>query len=312
MWAITSFYNPVRYRRRLANYRIFRANLRAPLVTVELSFDGRFELTKSDADILIQISGGAVLWQKERLLNVALKSIPPHVDAIAWIDCDAIFGRRDWPEQATAQLQHNDVVQLFSDLLDLKRDEHGVSSKHEFAPASTQGIVSLHEARHSDTFVIPSKSPSVRPVQRGIAWAAKRTLLEKHGFYDACIIGSGDRAMAFAMYGRFDDVMCSLAMNDAQRNHYLRWAIPFHQSIAGRMGHVPGRIYHLWHGDIKDRNYSDRHQLLSKFDFDPVSDIRIGTGGAWRWAQPKPELASFLRRFFESRTEDGAHALGHG
>jgi hypothetical protein len=42
-------------------------------VTVELSFDGRFELAGSDADILIQLSGGAVLWQKERLLNLALK-----------------------------------------------------------------------------------------------------------------------------------------------------------------------------------------------------------------------------------------------
>ena len=73
MWAITTYFNPVQYKRRLSNYKIFRANLGIPLVTVELSFDGRFELTNRDADILIQISGGAVLWQKERLLNVALK-----------------------------------------------------------------------------------------------------------------------------------------------------------------------------------------------------------------------------------------------
>ena len=68
MWAITSYFNPARYRRRLSNYRIFRANLGVPLVTVELSFDGQFELTEGDADILIQIPAGAMLWQKERLL----------------------------------------------------------------------------------------------------------------------------------------------------------------------------------------------------------------------------------------------------
>ena len=36
---------------------------------MELSFDGEFELEEKDADILIQLSGGAVLWQKERLLK---------------------------------------------------------------------------------------------------------------------------------------------------------------------------------------------------------------------------------------------------
>ena len=62
MWAVTSCYNPAQFKRRLANYKIFRANLGVPLVTVELSFNGHFELTESDADILIQISGGAVLF----------------------------------------------------------------------------------------------------------------------------------------------------------------------------------------------------------------------------------------------------------
>ena len=72
MWAMTSYINPMRYKRRFTNYKMFREKLGIPLVTVELSFDGHFELTDKDADILIQISGGAVLWQQNRLLNVAL------------------------------------------------------------------------------------------------------------------------------------------------------------------------------------------------------------------------------------------------
>jgi hypothetical protein len=46
MWALTTYFNPVRYKRRLSNYRIFRSKLDIPLVTVELSFDGEFELAK--------------------------------------------------------------------------------------------------------------------------------------------------------------------------------------------------------------------------------------------------------------------------
>src|SRR5215211_5841400 len=114
IWAITSYFNPVRYRRRLENYRTFRSNLRIPLVAVELSFDGQFELTKDDADILVQLSGGALLWQKERLLNVGLQSVPAGVENVALIDCDVVFEREDWAEDAEAKLREQcNIIHLF-------------------------------------------------------------------------------------------------------------------------------------------------------------------------------------------------------
>ena len=126
MWALTTYFNPVRYKRRLSNYRIFRSNLHIPLVTVELSFDGQFELTKNDADVLIQLSGGAVLWQKERLLNIAINSFPSDVKNIAWLDCDIYLVRNDWVEEAERQLneQYN-IVQLFSKAIYLNKEDSG-------------------------------------------------------------------------------------------------------------------------------------------------------------------------------------------
>ena len=123
MWALTTYFNPVRYRRRLSNYRIFRSSLNIPLVTVELSFDGEFELTKNDADVSIQLSGGAVLWQKERLLNIE-KSIPSTVKNFAWIDCDILFGRSDWAKEAEEQLNERcSLVQLFSKAIYLNKED---------------------------------------------------------------------------------------------------------------------------------------------------------------------------------------------
>ena len=62
LWAITSYYNPLGYRRRRANYRTFRERLNVPLLTVELAFGPDFELKEGEADILIRRRGGDVLW----------------------------------------------------------------------------------------------------------------------------------------------------------------------------------------------------------------------------------------------------------
>lgn len=305
MWAITSYYNPVRSRRRLSNYKIFRANLRIPLVAVELSFDGQFDLTKDDADVVVQISGGAILWQKERLLNVALKSVPSNASTIAWIDCDVIFERLDWAAEAKAQLREKEVVQLFSEVVDLNSNEVAPRSGPADNFLTTQGIVRLKDNDEKKAFTIRVNNPTTRSVARGLAWAANRKTLEEHGFYDASIIGSGDRCMAYAMYGRFDDVMHALYMNEVQKENYIRWAARFHETVRGRVGYVRGRLFHLWHGNFQSRGYDERHKALLKYNFNPEKDIEIGPNGAWKWARPRTELADFLLRYFESRDEDG-------
>jgi len=73
LWAITCYFNPAGYRRKLANYRLFRQHLVIPLVAVEMGYGHDFELTNDDPDIMVQLRGGDVLWQKERLLNLALQ-----------------------------------------------------------------------------------------------------------------------------------------------------------------------------------------------------------------------------------------------
>lgn len=296
MWAITSYYNPVRYKRRLSNYRIFRAHLGVPLVTVELSFDGKFELKENDADILIQISGGAVLWQKERLLNLAIKAVPSNIKNIAWFDCDTILTRADWVDEAKRQLNEFSVIQLFSDVVQLNSEQYEKQSDLYNGHTSVPGIVSFFNAR--------ANLETGSMYHEGLAWAANRTLLEDHGFYDAGIVGGGDSLMVAAMYGQYEGLIRTCLFNATRREHYLRWAIPFHKSVAERVGYVSGTIYHLAHGTIKNRRYADRHASLASFNFDPDIDLRIGANGAWQWARSRPEVESFLMSYFINRAED--------
>jgi hypothetical protein len=169
MWAITSYFNPIRYRRRSLNYHVFRKNLDLPLVTIELGFDGKYELTNKDADVLIQIDGGAVLWQKERLLNLALKAVPADVENIAWLDCDVVFQRSDWIEEAEQRLTSLNVIQLYSESAELKAEslDSAVYTEAHYTPA----IVALFADSNLPTKERWQSVKNIRPKQLGFAWA---------------------------------------------------------------------------------------------------------------------------------------------
>ena len=289
--------------RRLVNYRAFRSQLRIPLVAVELSFDGQFELAQGDADILVQISGGAVLWQKERLLNIAVKSVPPDVENVALLDCDVVFEREDWAEDAEARLNKRcNIIQLFSEALYLSKE----------SPPDNPGVTN---AEYSAPGIMHTGDPSLLSqgilfdgvnrllYQPGLAWAVKRTILDEHHLYDAAIVGGGDTLMVASVFGVVERVTNRYVFNRRRVEHYSRWAAPFSKRIAGQAGALPGTIYHLWHGRLQDRNYRGRHKFLE--DFDPYSDIQIGSNGAWQWTKPNTELEKRLRANFLNRREDG-------
>lgn len=302
MWAITSYYNPVGHARRLANYKRFRANLGIPLVTVELSFNGVFELEKDDADILIQISGAALLWQKERLLNLALKAVPADVEHVAWLDCDVVLKRIDWAAGAEERLKDLNVVQLFSDAIFVQPEDLIRRAEDEYSCVPC--LLSLSDAKDRILVGATKNAKNSPTYATGFAWAAKREILEYHGFYDAAIAGSGDTLMAAAMFGEYDSIGKRFMFNEARQQHYLRWAVAFHKSVAGRIGYISGTILHLKHGEMENRGYLYRLQRLADFNFDPDTDLTIGWNGAWHWARPRPDLESFFRTYFVSRAED--------
>ena len=306
LWAITCYFNPIAYKRRLENYHTFRQHLAVPLVTTELSFDGNFQLQHDDADILVQLHGGDVLWQKERLLNIALKSVPDACDKIAWLDCDVVFESGEWAERTIAALDQFALLHLFQERHDLSRDVKLDQLPSWDTQPTAQSVVhkmATGEAAPEDLFL-----PATRLTRRsttGLAWASRRDVLERHGLYDACILGGGDRAILCAALGEFDYAAQAARMNARRFEHYLAWARPYFDSVGGSVGHIPGRIFNLWHGDLYDRKYAERHRWLSKFGFDPFTDIAVDRNGCWRWNSDKRDLHEFVRRYFESRNEDG-------
>lgn len=149
VWAITCYFpfdDPDGDRRRLRAYREFRRRLVVPLVAVELARDGHFDLGESDAEKLIQVSGGATLWQKERLLNLALEALPPECDTVLWADCDMVLARQDWPEAAREALREHRLVHAFDSLRFLTETEPGVDLSRASTSESRRSAVLLWRA----------------------------------------------------------------------------------------------------------------------------------------------------------------------
>jgi hypothetical protein len=302
IWAITSYFNPFGGPTRLENYRRFKASLAVPLVTVELGYRDAFELRSSDADILLQIRGADLLWQKERLLNLALDLVPAACRKIAWLDCDIVFQRQDWAEIAGAKLDTVAMVHLFETRLDLDSDSlTGV----DLADATGSTLVSIGskivngKADHASFATCGVRQ--LLGQTNGLAWAADREILETHRFYDGCILGGGDQAMVGAAAGRIAEAAEGILMNEPRRRHYEGWAVPFHESVGGRIDFVPGCVFHLWHGPLQSRQSWERQQLLE--DFDPFTDIALDGNRCWRWNSDKPELHQAVANYFRGRAD---------
>jgi hypothetical protein len=305
LWAITSYFNPMAFRGRLANYRVFRAHLNVPLVTVEASFDGRFELGAGDAEILVQRVARDVLWQKERLLNVALGVLPLECTDVAWLDCDVIFTAEDWSERSRVALDSYSLVQLFRERCNLDQGvtDPSLWDRNSAGPRSVGSKIAAGQVNPEDLW--DSDAPVRRGTTAGLAWAARRASLDGLGLYDACVLGSGDRVILSAALGQFEYGAAAVQMTARHEEHYRSWAKRFASVMGGRVGSIDGRIIHLWHGDLRDRKYGARHRGLKRFGFDPFVDIVVDADGCWRWNTPKADMHDYVKRYFASRKEDG-------
>jgi hypothetical protein len=240
------------------------------------------------------------LWQKERLINVALQTLPPACEKIAWVDFDVRFENPSWAVDLSRRLDDFALVQAFRTAVWLPR-----------GATTTRGDERMWTgfgARYAEDRTVVASGDFDAHGHPGFAWGARRELFARHGVYDTCVVGGGDHLIAHAATGDWTSrcFRWTLGTSTAHYLHFVEWAERFYRDARGLVSYAPGRLLHLWHGEWDDRDYTFRHKGLRGFGFDPASDVRVGAGGCWEWASDKADLHAWAAEYFARRREDGA------
>ncbi|MBP5971450.1 hypothetical protein HW132_01545 [Brasilonema sp. CT11] len=304
LWIITTYFNSKNYQTKLRNLTAFRKTIEEAglnLIIVECAFkDQIFTLSNSsEHTIIIKVKATDVMWQKERLLNIALSKLPTSCKKVAWIDCDILFNNSEWALEASKLLDVFPVVQLFESGIRLPKDQEIYRGEGDIFKSFASIYKDQPNQIHNGYY--PQHGHT------GFAWAARKDLLLKHGFYDASITGGGDDLIVHAMCGAWYSICLvkCFAKNKNHFNYFINWAKKIYVDVLGQIGCVSGSVLHLWHGNAENRLHLERNFQLNSFSFDPENDISIDENGCWKWNSGKAYMHQWVVEYFSQRKEDG-------
>jgi hypothetical protein len=288
--AVTCYFNPCNYQSLKRNYKTFAAEIRRQgiaLYSAEVAYgDEPFFLAEDE--FTLRLRSNDVLWQKERILNLLIARLPDTVDKVAWLDADLLFTNHSWARECRLLLEQYPVVQLFDTAIHLTRSGGALGSRTGVAALATRS---------------PELAKNFGVAHPGFAWAARRSLLLKHGLLQNVIVGCCDGLMVMGMNGWWDNPLVA-CYNRPMRASFLEWGQAIFCDVQGQVGFVRGDLLHLWHGSLANRKYVERISYLNEHHFDPEVDIAVAPEGAWRWASDKPKMHARVEAYFFERQDD--------
>jgi len=238
----------------------------------------------------LQIHCETPIWHKENMINLGVKYLlPKNYKAFAWIDADIEFDSNNWALDTLKILNGTkDIVQLFGLCLDMDKEESNLNIFNSFGYCfsknkkyTTKGLDYWHP---------------------GFAWAITRKAYEKiGGLYDKGILGSGDNIMALSIINKVNDFL-----NIDYHEDYKNGILEYQKKIKHlRLGYVPGVIRHHYHGSKKNRQYTQRWQILIKHQFSPINHLIYDSIGILiptnEFIQ---EFKDDIMNYFKQRKED--------
>lgn len=288
--AVTCFFNPQKSQRRIECLNTFASQF--PKVGMDLFIiegaTGPHQL--SGKNVMHIDYGNTFIFAKENLLNILITSLPSKYEYIMWIDADVLIYCENFAQKILQELKANHIIQPCKILVYL--------NKSNVLQKIFPSIAYINKENHSCTGIINSAFP-------GLAWAARRELLSlSGGLYDKAIAGGGDCAWSKIIY------------NDTNNNNARGWSDKMHEDVNNAtkslhckvnptVSYIDTVMYHLYHGERHNRQYTKRHEILKKVNYDPRKHVEYSSNGALRFTRHAPDIMiQRLTDYIFSRRED--------
>ena len=288
--------NPCLYAKRYILFKEFIKRIEEEETNVELFVvetiykNQKFIVTNSKNKNHLQLKTETPIWHKENMINLGVKYLlPTDWKAFCWIDADIEFESNSWALDTLKILNGcKDIVQLFSHCIDMDKNESSLNNFNSFGYCfnknkqfTSKGLDYWHP---------------------GYAWAITRNAYEKiGGLYDKGVLGSGDSIMALSFINK-----CNKMMNPNYSEDYNNSMLDFQNKAKTlRLGYTPGVIRHYFHGCKKNRNYTERWQILIKHSYSPNIHLKYDEFGILVPTENfSSEFKDDILDYFKQRKED--------
>lgn len=303
--------NPLRWKVRERQFDAFIdqmiENPRVRLTVVECAYGDRPFLYPSTSERRyykhVGVRARTICWNKECLINLGIKHLPPDWQYLCWPDADILFRDKSWAAETIEALQHYDVVQNWSEAVQLGPHGEFLDMHRSFC------WMWMHDRPVSANRKNMWKKDGgeYEYPHPGYSWAARRDALERlGGLFEYGISGSGDHHMALALVGLVDQSVPLSVINACPSliKRLRVWQDRACHHIRENIGYVRGAIEHNFHGETKNRKYWSRWSIFTDHQFDPDTDLKRNLHGVLELAGNKPPLRRAIDVYMRERAED--------
>lgn len=204
-----------------------------------------------------------LLWHKESLLNKIITELPEKYKYVFWVDADVIFTNLNWLVDGVEQLKIRNIIQPFEYCVHLEqnhlRPTFNLDKLKQFRYPNEENnkVWKSFCSVYAKTYIASIEHDYNRHGHVGFAWGARLEILQKVPLYDRALIGGADHIIAHAAAGQIGHVCITKSFTDnlAEVNE---WSKQFFAVVKGSIGYIPGDLYHIWHGNIENRQYLKR------------------------------------------------------
>ena len=278
---ILVYFNPNKSNRIIQNILLVKHSLEVcniPFYITELAFNDEPFIFKNTNNVF-QYRTSSYMFYKENLIYTALQFLPDTITKICTLDADIMFDDPKWYEIISNTLDTYNVCQPFNFSHKLNIDFTIENTSFSCINSNTNSCC-------------------------GYAWAFKKDWFLKNGFFEYALIGGGDSFFYnYVMYHKMPHMYNNFYTNEYTTYLNSREKLP-------PVCSVNLNIYHLFHGNIKNRQYISRHHLFEKkinsFNITNMNELFIRRDDNIIEWNPKFKdvMNTFVKTYFMNRQDD--------